>query len=107
MAKITRRNVRWDPSTSPDVVAHKVYWCEEDNYLDYNISPSVRVDLPKTNLIIPDETPDFPTDADGNFRIGVTAADEVGNESDFIEVGPIPFDFAAPDAPKNLVVEDA
>jgi len=101
--KVIAKNIKWTASTSPDVVAHKVYWCPETDDLDYE-SDSIRVEMPKTNLILPDEAPSFPEE-EGNFKIGISSVDDVGNESDIIEIS-FPFDFAAPDAPTNLVVED-
>ena len=104
MSKVITKNVTWTASTSPDVVAHKVYWCPEAEDLGYE-SDNVLVVMPKTNLVLPDEALSFPVE-EGNFKIGITAVDDVGNESDMAELVSLPFDFAAPDAPTNLAVED-
>jgi len=57
----------------------------------------------KTDLIIPDEWPEFPATG-GTYYIGVTSRDEVGNESDpFLSSGQ--FKFSAPPAPSRGGIE--
>ena len=58
----------------------------------------------KTMAFLPDEVPSFPTIA-GNIELGITAVNEVGNESD-ITIARVYVNFTVPDAPKALTVED-
>jgi hypothetical protein len=53
--------------------------------------------LGKTELIIPDEWPEFPKEP-GTYHIGITSRDDVGNQSDpFLSSGL--FKFLAPPSP--------
>ena len=101
MAKIKTKRVRWDSSTSPDVAGYKLYWAigQGVNY-DSDAAEVGNV----SEVILPDEVPSFPRVA-GDIEIGVTAVNYKGNESD-MSVCSAPFDFTAPEAPLNLVVED-
>jgi hypothetical protein len=57
----------------------------------------------KTELIIPDEWPDFPKEP-GTYYIGITSRDDVGNQSDpFLFSGL--FKFPAPPAPSKGGIE--
>ena len=103
MAKIIKKSLKWMAGTSIDIVATKLYWCPETEVLGYD-SPNVTIAMPATEIILPDEAPGFPLD-EGNFKLGISSVDDVGNESDIAEIA-VPFDFAAPDAPTDLVVED-
>jgi hypothetical protein len=101
MTKIRTKRVRWDSSTSPDVAGYKLYWAigQGVNY-DSDFAEMGNV----TEVILPDDVPSFPRVA-GDIEIGVTAVNYRGNESD-MSVFSAPFDFTAPEAPLNLVVED-
>ena len=103
MAKIIKKTLSWTPGAAADIVATKLYWCSEEEVLTYD-SPNVTIDMPATEITLPEDAPNFPLE-EGNFQIGITSVDDVGNESDIAELA-VPFDFAAPDAPTNLVVED-
>lgn len=103
MAKIIKKVLTWTPGAAADIVATKLYWCQDDEVLDYN-SPNFTVDMPATEVTLPTDIPEFPLE-EGNFKLGISSIDDVGNESDIAELA-VPFDFAAPDAPTNLVVED-
>jgi len=100
MAKVIKRRISWTASDSPDVVKYRVYWEAAPNIPSYS---SPHVEVTKNELIIPDEVPDFPTQ-EGDYVIGVSAVDDVGNESDISTVT-APFDFTAPNAPENVSVE--
>jgi hypothetical protein len=54
--------------------------------------------------ILPDEVPRFPNIA-GNIELGITAVNEVGNESD-LTIARLYVNFTVPEAPKVLTVED-
>ncbi len=57
----------------------------------------------KTELIIPDEWPEFPTEP-GTYHIGITSRDDLGNQSDpFLVSGS--FKFLAPPAPSRGGIE--
>jgi len=105
MAKIVKRRIRWAASTSTDIVGYKIYWSleavGEPSYSDSNIL----VSAPKTNLVLPDETPSFPIETEANYLFGISAIDDVGNESDMAITNPVVIDFLAPNPPTDLVVE--
>lgn len=101
MSKIFSRTIKWNPSTDADVVSHRVYivqGTEEPDYTDLNVT----VNMPKAQLVVPDEFPGFPL-YDGDYTIGIVAVDDWGNESD-MAVATHPFDFIAPSAPTNIQV---
>jgi hypothetical protein len=102
MAKVVKRRVRWTASASTDVVGYKVYWSlEADGDPDYG-SPNVQVS--SNQIIIPDDAPEFPEE-EGVYVIGITAVDDVGNESDMV-TATAPFDFLVPDSVSNVVIEN-
>jgi len=102
MAKIIKRTISWGASTALDLTGYKLYWNVGANAnVDY-LSTNANVGL-KTTIIIPDDVPAFPL-GDALVSLGVTAYDDVGNESDMTVIKNVPFDFTAPDAPTNLVV---
>lgn len=96
MAKIVSPNLRFRPSTAADVVEHRL----REN-ADYD-EPFVRVTKAADAdgyVRIPASTIPFLSGIEDDVvSVFVTAADEVGNESDFLTVtGPL--DLVAPDAP--------
>jgi hypothetical protein len=102
MAKTIKRTISWNPSTAADVKGYKLYWAQgADAQVDY-LSDNMDVGN-VTQIIIPDYIPNFPL-IDDMMTIGITAYDDVGNESDMTILSNVPFDFTAPDAPTNLVV---
>jgi hypothetical protein len=100
MAKIRKRKIRWDASFSSDIVGYKVYWAVggEVNY----DSDCVKVGMCE-EIILPDGIPSFPLTQD-KIEIGVTAVNEIGNESDMVKLS-APFQFSRPESPANLVME--
>ena len=100
MARIVKRKISWDASTADDVEKYRVYWEEAPTVPTY---ASPHVETTETFIVIPDDAPSFPT-KEGDYVIGVSAVDKVGNESD-INTVTAPFDFTAPDAPGNVTVE--
>lgn len=100
MAKVQKRKIHWNASTSHGVVGYKIYWAlgKGVNY-DSDFTEVGNV----TEVILPDEVPSFPIAA-GNIELGVVAVDHIGNESDMTKLY-APFGFTAPDAPTGLTVE--
>jgi hypothetical protein len=71
---------------------------EADNF-SWDTTPGIISNLVigKAEVIIPDEWPEFPTEA-GTYYIGITSRDDLGNQSDpFLLSGA--FKFFAPPAP--------
>jgi hypothetical protein len=101
MAKIRKRKIRWDASTSTDVVGYKVYWAVGGD-VNYD-SDCVKVGMCE-EIIVPDGIPSFPQTQD-KIEIGVTAINEIGNESDMAKFS-APFQFSVPESPENLVMEN-
>ena len=99
MGKVRKRTLRWEPSA--DAAKYRVYWSTQGP-VGYE-SDFVEVEN-KTMAILPDEVPTFPKIA-GNIELGITAVNEVGNESD-ITIARVFVDFTVPEAPKVLTVED-
>lgn len=86
MAFIRKRRIWWEPV--PEATSYVVYASRdpthfEPNHFSWETTPGV-VSRPvggKTELVIPDEWPEFPTEP-GNYSIGITSRDDVGNQSD-------------------------
>ena len=105
MAKIIKKNIRWSASSSSDVKNYKVYWTTEDNVpLSYD-SENITLASTKNSLILPDEVPTFPSEVEANFIFGISAVDDVGNESDIALSPIVAIDFLAPNPPSSVVVE--
>jgi hypothetical protein len=100
MGKIRGRKVRWEPSTSSDVIRYRLYWSAgrpvgyDSDYADVgNV----------TQINLPNDIPSFPLIA-GEIELGMSAVNQAGNESDLTKAT-VHFDFTVPKAPKNLIVE--
>jgi hypothetical protein len=94
MAKIKKRKLIWEPSISPNVIGYKLYWAEEGK-VNYD-SPCAMIGN-VTEVVLPEQVPSFPI-VKGSIELGITAVNEIGNESDMIIVA-APFQFSTPDAP--------
>ena len=110
MAKLKPRIFRFLPSTSPDVVAYRIF-VDATGQVDYN--------SPHSDVVGPDASTPPPVDTDGKVRvdlanldvsrtkdgvydIGVVSIDDVGNESDIAVLKSVALDFIAPAAPTGL-----
>ena len=102
MAKIKRRRLKWEPSTSSQVVGYKLYWAEGGG-VDYNSDFAIVGNV--TEVIVPDDIKSFPVVRQA-VELGVTALNEVGNESDMLKIY-ASFQFSVPDIPKNLEIGKA
>ena len=101
MAYIKPKFLHIGESTDPDVVGYKVYWAVPPEVIIYepengrSVGLLTRIALPLAGM----------PNIDGQLTIGVTAIDDVGNESDPAE-GTFPFDFIPPTGPTSLSVSD-
>jgi hypothetical protein len=99
--KIRRRKLRWEPSSTTEVIKYRLYW-SRDEAVGYH---SDHADLGNvTKVTLPDGIASFPH-VSGKFELGVSAVSQAGNESDLIKTT-VHFDFSLPEAPRNLKVED-
>lgn len=101
MAKLKKRRLRWKASRSSQVVGYRLYWSGSGD-LDYNAD---FVDLGNvTEVVLPDDIENFPVAAQP-VEIGLTAVDELGNESDMVCLR-TPYQFNVPAAPTDLRFEN-
>lgn len=102
MAKIITKKIRWNPSESADVQSHNVYVCPDSQPMTYE-TPHASVAMPTCEYILPGM---FNMGTEGNFKLGISAVDGMGNESDQV-VTTAPFDFVAPLPPSGVQVVNA
>lgn len=100
MAKVKKRRLSWRASASPQVVGYKLYWSMEGG-VTYNSTSAQLGNV--TAVILPDDVANFKP-GNGPLEIGLTAVDELGNESDMITVS-APYQFSVPEAPGRLKIE--
>lgn len=100
MAKIKKRRLSWKASSSSQVVGYKLYWSEGSG-VDYS-SKSVQLGN-VTEIVLPDAVASF-NPGNGPIEIGLTAVDELGNESDMATLS-APYQFCVPEAPQELKIE--
>ncbi len=106
--RVLKRRIWW--ASVPEASSYGVYVSKdrtllEPNHFSWETTPGIiskRV-IGKTELIIPDEWPEFPTEP-GTYHIGITSRDDLGNLSDpFLLSGS--FKFFAPSAPLRGGIE--
>jgi hypothetical protein len=108
MPFIRKRRIWWEPV--PEAAGYVIYVSKEKNLFEpSNFSWETTTGLiskvvtGKTDLIIPDEWPEFPKEP-GTYYIGITSRDDVGNQSDpFLFQGV--FRFISPPSPSNGGIE--
>ena len=100
MAKVKKRRLLWEPSTSSNVIGYKLYWAEEGE-VTYD-SPCAMIGN-VAEVVLPDQVPSFPI-VKGSIELGITAVNEIGNESDMM-IFATPFQFSVPDAPTSPRLE--
>ncbi len=108
MPLIRKRRIWWE--AVPEATSYVVYVANDDTLFDperflWEATPGIisKHVTGKTELIIPDEWPEFPTKP-GTYHIGITAQDEVGNQSDpFLSAGQ--FKFFSPPMPSKGGIE--
>jgi hypothetical protein len=101
---IHRRRIWWEPV--PEATGYGVYVSKDRTFLEpghfsWEKTPGIisRMVTGKTELILPDEWPEFPTEP-GTYHIGITSRDDLGNQSDPLLLSG-PFKFLAPPAPSR------
>jgi hypothetical protein len=100
MAKFKKWKIRWNSPLTPDVSGYKLYWSVNGD-VDYD-SDFIEVGS-VTEVILPDDVSAFPR-IGKELELGLTAVSHTGNESDMTKFS-AQFDFTAPDAPTDPVVE--
>ena len=100
MAKIKKRKLKWAESGSSQVVGYKLYW-SENGTLDYNSECVMLGNV--TEVVLPDDLKSFKPGS-GPVKLGVTAVDELGNESDMITLN-TPYQFNVPQAPDEIYLQ--
>jgi len=100
VAKIKKRKLQWTASQSPQVVAYKLYWAQGET-VSYECPCTTLGNV--TEVVLPDDVESFKPET-GPVEFGVTAVDELGNESDLVTVS-APHQFNAPQAPDDLWIE--
>jgi len=109
MPIIRKRRIWWEPvseATSYVVYATPEKTLFEKNNFMWDATPGIifKVVTGKTELIIPDEWPEFPTEQ-GTYYIGITSRDDTGNQSDpFLSSGL--FKFLPPSPPRRGGIEN-
>ena len=101
---IHRRKIWWE--SVPEATSYGVYVSQDRTLLEpdrfsWETTPGIlsKLVIGKTEVIIPDEWPEFPKEP-GTYYIGITSRDDLGNQSDpFLLSGP--FKFLAPPAPSR------
>jgi len=101
MAKIRKKRVRWNASITNDVAGYKLYWAVGEG-VGYDSDFAEIYD--GTEVILPDEISSFPL-VSADVELGITAVSRAGNESDMTKCV-AHFDFSAPEAPKEIIVEE-
>jgi hypothetical protein len=100
MAKLKKRRFRWEVSNSSQIVGYKLYWSEWGG-VNYDSKCAELGNV--REIVLPDGVPAF-TPANGPVEFGLTAVDELGNESDMAKLY-APYQFSVPETPANLKIE--
>jgi hypothetical protein len=100
LAKIKKRKLVWKPSSSAQVVGYKLYWSEEGS-VNYQ-SPNTKLGN-VTEIVLPDDVDAFKS-VQGSVELGISAVDELGNESDLV-ILKTPYQFNVPQAPSDVWME--
>ena len=109
MPLIHKKRIWWEPVA--EVTSYVVYVFKGEKMIDpvnfsWGNTPGIisKEVMGKTELILPDEWPEFPSKP-GTYHIAITSKDDVGNESDpFLLLGV--FKFIAPPSPSKAGIEN-
>lgn len=105
---ILKRKIWWEPV--PGASSYVVYVSNDRTFFEpasfsWERTPGIilRRVIGKTELVIPDEWPEFPTES-GTYYIGITSRDDIGNQSAPLLLSGL-FKFLAPSAPLRGGIE--
>lgn len=105
---ILKRKIWWEPV--PGASSYVVYVSNDRTFFEpasfsWERTPGIilRRVIGKTELVIPDEWPEFPTES-GTYYIGITSRDDIGNQSAPLLLSGL-FKFLAPSAPLKGGIE--
>jgi Tfp pilus assembly protein PilZ len=101
VGNVKKKRLIWDRSLSEKVTKYRVYWSKVRG-IDYDSDYAEVGDV--AQLILPDDIPSFPLVA-AEMELGVSAITDAGNESEIAKII-VSVDFAVPEQPKNLKLED-
>jgi hypothetical protein len=108
MPFIRKRRIWWEPV--PEATSYVVYVSKDEKIHDparflWENTPDIvsKPVIGKTELIVPDEWPEFPTEP-GTYHIGITSRDDVENQSDPFLLSGL-FKFLAPPSPSKAGIE--
>jgi len=108
MPLIHKKRIWWEPV--PEATGYVVYVSKAGKMIDpadfsWENTPGIisKTVIGKTELIIPDEWPEFPTKP-GTYHIAITSKDDVGNQSDPFLLSGL-FKFLAPPPPGKAGIE--
>jgi len=98
VSKIKRKRIRWNRSSSPNVVGYRLYW-EVVGELSYD-SEFIEIG-DRTEVILPDQVP-LLHHVHGEVALGITALNRDGNESDMVRFS-VHFDSPVQGVPAGLL----
>ena len=105
---ILKQRIWWEPVS--EASSYRVYVSKdrtifELDHFSWETTPGIisKLVIGKTELILPDEWPEFPTES-GTYYIGITSRDDIGNQSDPLLLSGL-FKFLAPSAPLRGGIE--
>jgi hypothetical protein len=108
MPFIRKRRIWWGPVS--EATSYVVYVSKDDKIHDpakflWENTPGIvsKPVIGKTELIVPDEWPEFPKEP-GTYHIGITSRDDVENQSDPLLLSGL-FKFLAPPSPSKGGIE--
>jgi len=108
MPLIHKRRLWWEPV--PEATSYVVYICKDGKMIDraafkWENTPGIisKPVMGKTELVIPDDWPEFPT-RPGTYQIAITSKDDMGNQSDPYFLSGL-FKFLAPPPPSKAGIE--
>jgi hypothetical protein len=105
---ILKRRIWWE--SVPEASSYRVYVSKDRTIFEpasfsWETTPGIisKLVIGKTELVIPDEWPEFPTES-GTYYIGITSKDDIGNQSAPLLLSGV-FKFHAPPAPSRGGIE--
>jgi hypothetical protein len=108
MPFIRKRRIWW--GSVPEATSFVVYVSKDDEIYDpvkflWEKTPDIvsKTVIGKTDLIVPDEWPEFPKEP-GTYHIGITSRDDAGNQSTPFLLSGL-FKFLAPPSPSKGGIE--